>query len=297
MREPVSVAHQSILMAYSSSLTDAEWELLDRLLPEILPPKQQTRPLEWSDREIIDGILYRLKNGCNWADRPKDLPPYSTVYWHYKQWREDGTLERLMTVLHERVRSQVGKKPQWTTLIMIDSQAVKNTCNASVETKGFCFYKATNGIKRHLAVDSLGFPFFTHCTPANVSDDAGWIEMLTQNLDYFRRKPAHLLKTTILLDHGYHPDPLQSALEQVYPQIMSKIQFELSPKPSKAEKAAVGKQGVVPVKARWVVERSNAWMERCKSLTKNFENTLDNAKAQLDLCFIRLLLKRLADPA
>ena len=125
-------------MAYSSSLTDAEWALLERLLPEILPAKQQTRPLEWSYREIIDGILYRLKNGCNWADLPKDLPPYSRVYWRYKQWR--GTLERLMTVLHERVRGQVGKQPQWTTLIIIDSQAVKNTCNASVETKGFCFY-------------------------------------------------------------------------------------------------------------------------------------------------------------
>ncbi|WP_369831949.1 hypothetical protein [Chlorogloea sp. CCALA 695] len=50
---------------------------------------------------------------------------------------------------------------------------MKNTCNASVESKGFCFYKATNGIKRHLAVDTLGFPFFTHCTSANVSDDTG----------------------------------------------------------------------------------------------------------------------------
>jgi hypothetical protein len=78
---------------------------------------------------------------------------------------------------------------------------------------------------------------------------------------------------------------------------MSKIQFELSPKPSKAEKAAAGKTGLVPVKARWVIERSNAWVERCKSLTKNFENTLDNAKAQLDLCFIRLMFKRLATPA
>jgi transposase len=71
-------------MAYSSSLTDAEWEILEPLLPEILPPKKSTRPLEWSYREIIDGILYRLKNGCNWADLPQDLPPYSTVYWHYK---------------------------------------------------------------------------------------------------------------------------------------------------------------------------------------------------------------------
>ncbi|MGD1931078.1 MAG: transposase, partial [Leptolyngbyaceae cyanobacterium] len=187
--------------------------------------------------------------------------------------------------------------PQWTTLIMIDSQAVKNTCNASIETKGFCFYKATNGIKRHLAVDSLGFPFFTHCTPANVSDDAGLIAMLTQNLNYFRAKPAHLPKTTLLLDHGYHPDTLQSALELMYPQIMSKIQFELSPKPSKAEKVAAGQTGFVPVKARWVVERSNAWMERGKSLVKNFERTLDPATAQLNLCFIRLMLKRLAATA
>ena len=121
--------------------------------------------------------------------------------------------------------------------------------------------------------------------------------MLTQHLDYFRAQPAHLPKTKILLDHGYHPDQLQSALEQVYPQIMEKIQFELSPKPSKAEKAAAGKTGFVPVKTRWVIERSNAWMERCKSLTKNFERTLDNAKAQLDLCFIRLMVKRLAASA
>ena len=71
------------------------------------------------------------------------------------------------------------KKAKWTTLIIIDSQAVQNTCNASVKSKGFCFYKANNGIKRHLAVDTLGFPFFTHCTSANLSDDAGLIEMLT----------------------------------------------------------------------------------------------------------------------
>lgn len=67
------------MTAYSSSLTDAEWELLERLLPEILPPKQQTRPLKWSYREIIDGIFYRLKNGCNWADLPKDFPPFDGV--------------------------------------------------------------------------------------------------------------------------------------------------------------------------------------------------------------------------
>ncbi|MEM6256647.1 MAG: transposase [Cyanobacteria bacterium P01_D01_bin.156] len=96
-------------MAYSSSLTDSEWEILEPLLSEVLPPKKQTRPLEWSYRAIIDGILYRLKNGFNWEDLPKDLPPYSTVYWYYKQWRQAGTIEHLMQVLHERVRTQVKK--------------------------------------------------------------------------------------------------------------------------------------------------------------------------------------------
>lgn len=157
--------------------------------------------------------------------------------------------------------------------MIVDSQAVKNTCNASADSKGFCHYKATNGIKRHLAVDTLGFPFFTHCTKANVTDDQGLIEMLLHNIDYFKDKPVNIPKITILVDHGYHPEKISLALEAVYPEIMTKFEFERSPKPSEVEKAAQGKSGFVPVATRWVVERSNAWMERCKSLVKNFEWT------------------------
>ncbi len=153
---------------------------------------------------------------------------------------------------------------------MIDSQAVKNTCNAGIESKGFGFYKSTNGIKRHLAVDTLGFPFFTHCTRANLSDDAGLIEMLTSNIDYFKSKPVNMTKITILLDNGYHPDKLTTELIKIYPAIMTKIKFELSPKPSKSQKKEEGKSGFVPVKARWVIERSNSWMERCKSKRQEF---------------------------
>lgn len=105
------------------------------------------------------------------------------------------------------------------------------------------FYKATNGIKRHLAVDTLGFPFFTHCTPANVSDDAGLLEMLILNIDYFKSKPVNIPKITILLDHGYHIEHLMAQLEKVYPQLMTKIRFQLSTKPSKQQKAAQGKTG------------------------------------------------------
>ena len=97
-------------MAYSSSLTDEEWEVLEPLLPDVLPKKTRTRPLDWSYRELIDGMLYQLKNGCNWEDLPKDWPPYSTVYWHYSQWRKAGTIEKLMDLLHGQVREQVKKK-------------------------------------------------------------------------------------------------------------------------------------------------------------------------------------------
>lgn len=96
-------------MGYSSNLTDAEWEILEPLLPEVLPQKKKTKPVTWSYRELIDGMLYRLKNGCNWEDLPTDFPPYSTVFWHYNEWRKAGSIETLMTLLHGQVREQVKK--------------------------------------------------------------------------------------------------------------------------------------------------------------------------------------------
>ena len=139
--------------------------------------------------------------------------------------------------------------------MMIVYQAVKNTCNAAKETSGFCFYKSTNGIKRHLGVDTLGLPFFTHCTAANISDDQGLVEMLTANINYFKSKPMNVPKITILLDNGYHLDKIITALTKVYPQIMRKIKIQLSPKPSKKEKAEKGSIPIIradgrPIKIR-----------------------------------------------
>ncbi|MEA5597062.1 transposase [Rivularia sp. UHCC 0363] len=137
-----------------------------------------------------------------------------------------------------------------------------------------CFYKSTNGIKRHLAVETLGFPFFTHCTKASVSDDAGLIKILSENIDYFKSKPVNIPKITILLNHGYHPEYLRKKLEEIYPIIMTKIRFQLSKKPSRQEKKVQGQSGFIPVAARWVIERSNASRKRCKILVKNFEKNL-----------------------
>lgn len=92
-------------MAYSSDLSDKEWKIIEPLLPT----KKRTRPPKWSKRQILDGVFYQLKNGCNWSDLPRDLPPYSTVYWHYKQWRGDGILEKILEKLHELVREKTKK--------------------------------------------------------------------------------------------------------------------------------------------------------------------------------------------
>jgi len=92
-------------MRYSSSLSDREWGIIEPLLPQ----KKQTRPPLWTKRQILDGIFYQLKNGCNWCDLPKDLPPYSTVFWYYKQWREQGVIDDIMHKLHSKAREQVKK--------------------------------------------------------------------------------------------------------------------------------------------------------------------------------------------
>lgn len=92
-------------MGYTSDLSDKEWEIIEPLLPK----RKKTRPPEWTKREILNGIFYQLKQGCNWSDLPKDLPPYSTVYWYYKQWREAGVLDSLLNELHSQARVQLKK--------------------------------------------------------------------------------------------------------------------------------------------------------------------------------------------
>ena len=118
--------------------------------------------------------------------------------------------------------------------------------------------------------------------------------MFTANIEYFKSKPVNIKKTTLLLDHGYHIDYLVKKLQKVYPGIMTKIRSECSKKHSKQEKEEPGKQGFVPAIARWVIERSNAWMERCNIWVKNDERTLANATTKMNLCFVRLMTIRLS---
>jgi hypothetical protein len=156
--------------------------------------------------------------------------------------------------------------------------------------KGFCFYKNKNGIKRHLCTDVLGNILFTHCSSANVSDDQGLVEMIEKNIDYFKQKTVNTKKITILCDNGYHKEKLEKELKKIYPQILTKMRIEITPKPTKDP----DNPGFKPVHKRWVVERTNAWSEKCRVLWKNCEKLIETSVAKLHLCTIRLQIKRLA---
>src|SRR4028118_534571 len=90
---------------YASDLSDAQWSQIERLLPQ-RDPKKGGRPREWSLREIFNALFYIEKTGCQWRMIPRDLPPKETVWGHFRQSRDDGTLETIRLALNKRVRQQ-----------------------------------------------------------------------------------------------------------------------------------------------------------------------------------------------
>lgn len=133
------------------------------------------------------------------------------------------------------------------------------------------------------------------CTPANVSDDQGFLQIFQENLDFFVSLPIisdeHTL--TILFDSGYNKENIENKMKIICPDILSKIKIEIAPKMSPEEKKAKGLTGFVVVHKRWVVERSNSWMEKCRILWKNCASKLTTSVSEIKLCFISLILKRL----
>ena len=98
-------------MSYSSDLSDKDWAIIEPLLSSLLDYSGSGRRSSWNNLELLNGMLYQLKNGCNWCDLPKDYPPYSTVYWHYKKWRDKGIFEKVLQKLHEECRISLKKSP------------------------------------------------------------------------------------------------------------------------------------------------------------------------------------------
>jgi transposase len=108
-------------LRYPSDLTDAEWVLVERLIP---PAKHGGRKRSVDVREVLNGIFYVLSTGCQWPALPKDLPPKSTVYDYFDLWEWDGTLERIHHELFVAVREREGREASPSAAI-IDSQSAK----------------------------------------------------------------------------------------------------------------------------------------------------------------------------
>ena len=129
-----------------------------------------------------------------------------------------------------------------------------------------------------------------HVTTANVTDNQGLIELITKYLAFFKNKPVNTKKITFLLDNGFSAKVLMTELAKIYPQIHTKIKFQVTPKPQQDPL----NKGFKPVHKRWIVEQSNSFMEKCRILWKNCEKYLDTSVAKMELCFIRIMVKRLA---
>lgn len=163
--------------AYQSDLKDQEWKWLERFMPQASTIGGKGRPQEWPPREIVNALLYLLRTGCQWRMLPHDLPPWQTVYYHFRKWRLSGLWEKINRLLREQVRQAAGREATPSATI-VDAQSVKTTLVKGV--RGFDAGKQVKGRKRHIVVDTLGLLLLVLVTPGNVQDKPGGKQLLTR---------------------------------------------------------------------------------------------------------------------
>jgi transposase len=127
---------------YPSDLTDNQWALLEPLIPQA---STEGRPAILERREIVNGILYVLCSGCSWRMVPHDLPNWNTLYSYFRDWKHDGTWERVQTRLRQQVRLRLGREAE-PSAGSIDSQSIKTSAVRGDE-RGFDAGKKNLGQK------------------------------------------------------------------------------------------------------------------------------------------------------
>src|SRR3954447_20010835 len=255
---------------YPSDLTDDQWALIEPHLPA---EADFGRPRKTAMRDVVDAILYILRSGCQWRYLPVDFPPKSTVWRYFDRWRRDGTLDRIHDTLRRKVRT-MEKPNRPRTSASVDSQSIDTTSGG--EQRGRDNAKNVDGRKRHIVVDSLGLLLAVLVTAADVDDATAAAELFAR----LEGQPMSRVQK-MYADSKYHNFTL-------YEWVEANAEWELD-----IVRRPKGSEGWVKLPIRWTVERTFAWLGRCRRLSKDREKSVLSSESFIKLAMIQLMLHRL----